>query len=83
MVNINFMDARTEINVLDYRLRVLSIPKASISKYTHAFLDVLFLKHYLDKTSAHDQHGWVYYKLTSTYFLALVVVFSAQTDGFS
>lgn len=58
MVNINGgMDGRMEINILDYRLKVMSIKKAAISKFTHALLDVLFFKHYLDKDAVHEAHG--------------------------
>lgn len=35
-----------EINILDYRLRLISINKASgcIARFTHALLDILFLR---------------------------------------
>ena len=60
MVNIRpEMDDRMEINILDYRLKVMSIDKSAIGKFTYALLDVLFLKHYLDDVNCNDQHGWV------------------------
>ncbi|XP_067935893.1 cytosolic arginine sensor for mTORC1 subunit 2-like isoform X2 [Watersipora subatra] len=40
------MDERMEINILDYKLKLTSIKKGQnvISKYTHALLDILFLR---------------------------------------
>lgn len=42
-------DGVMEVNVLDYRLCLLSIRKLAISKFTHALLDILFLKNIRDK----------------------------------
>jgi len=41
-----------EINILDYRLKVVSFRKAAITKYTHALLDILFLRNSRLKTRA-------------------------------
>lgn len=58
MVNIRpEMDERMEINILDYRLKVMSIDKSAIGKFTHALVDVMFLKHYLDGVNCNGQHG--------------------------
>lgn len=58
MVNIKpEMDDRMEINILDYRLKVMTISKAAISKFTYALLDVMFLKHYLDNNNYNEHHG--------------------------
>lgn len=62
MVNIKpEMDERMEINVLDYRLKVMSIKKSAIGKFTYALLDVIFLKHYLDNSNTNGQHGYAYW----------------------
>ena len=60
MVNIRQqqeMDERMEINILDYRLKVMTIKHSAISKFTHALLDVIFLKHYLDNNNVNENHG--------------------------
>ena len=60
MVNIRQqqeMDERMEINILDYRLKVMTIKHSAISKFTHALLDVIFLKHYLDSNNVNENHG--------------------------
>ena len=46
------MDKRMEINILDYRLKVTSIKKepSVIAKYTHALINILFLRNARLKT---------------------------------
>ncbi|XP_067950460.1 cytosolic arginine sensor for mTORC1 subunit 1-like [Watersipora subatra] len=60
MVNVGAkMDERMEINILDYRLKVMSIAKPAIERFTHALIDVLFFKSYLSGGCANNQHGFV------------------------
>ena len=35
----------------------MSIDKSAIGKFTHALVDVMFLKHYLDGVNCNGQHG--------------------------
>lgn len=59
MVNIkpeDMVEERMEVNILDYRLKVMTIDKASIGKFTHPLFDVIFLKHYQENNNR-DRHG--------------------------